>query len=82
MAVEEILAVFPYLEPEVITQALRSAAEAVRAGEVLRLDVPDVGILDHAVREAGVVVASEGRVAVRTLPITEPWTTQRRSHGS
>ena len=30
MTVEEILAAFPYLEPDDITQALRYAAEAVR----------------------------------------------------
>jgi len=34
MTVEEILADFPYLEPEDITEALRYAAEAVREREL------------------------------------------------
>jgi len=34
MTVEQILADFPYLEPEDITQALRYAAEAVREREL------------------------------------------------
>jgi uncharacterized protein (DUF433 family) len=34
MTVEEILADFPYLEPDDITQALRYAAEAVREREL------------------------------------------------
>ena len=34
MTVEEILADFPYIEPEDITEALRYAAEAVREREL------------------------------------------------
>jgi hypothetical protein len=94
MTVEEILADFPYLEPDDITEALRYAAEAVRerelplrpwmrflvdasmspvvvqelrlaghnavhVGEVLRLDAPDEDILEHAARDARVIVAAD-----------------------
>jgi predicted nuclease of predicted toxin-antitoxin system len=44
----------------VVVQELREAGhDAVHVGEVLRLDAPDVDILEHAVRDARVIVAAD-----------------------
>lgn len=44
----------------VVVRGLREAGhDAVHVGEVLRLDAPDVDILEHAVREARVIVAAD-----------------------
>lgn len=44
----------------VVVQELREAGhDAVHVGEVLRLDAPDVDILEHAVREGRVIVAAD-----------------------
>ncbi len=44
----------------VVVQVLRTAGhDAVHVGEVIRLNAPDVDILEHAAREQRVVVAAE-----------------------
>ncbi|TVR34991.1 MAG: hypothetical protein EA388_08010 [Nitriliruptor sp.] len=47
------------MSPVVVQELLGAGHDAVHVGEVLRLDAPDVVILEHAARDARVVVAAD-----------------------
>ena len=47
------------MSPVVVRELRGAGHDAVHVGEVLRLDAPDVDILEHAAREARVIVAAD-----------------------
>ena len=47
------------MSPVVVQELRRAGHDAVHVGEVLRLNSPDVDILEHAARDARVIVAAD-----------------------
>ena len=47
------------MSPVVVQELRRAGHDAVHVGEVLRLDAPDADILEHAARDARVILAAD-----------------------